>query len=51
MTEYATVRTGPRQSAAGVLLYRDKVKGTAVIQCGDRVITGEEIRKKEGGDG
>lgn len=41
--ERVTISTGSRCSATGALLYRDKEKGTAVIQIGRKVIKGTEI--------
>lgn len=46
MTEHVTVRTGSHTYATGVLMWRDAEKGTAVIQIGDKIITGEEIKKE-----
>jgi len=46
MTEHVTIRTGPRTYATGILQWRDAEKGTAVVQIGDKIISGEEIKKE-----
>ena len=43
--EHVTIRTGSRTYAAGILLWRDTEKGTAVVQIGDKIVTGTETKK------
>ena len=44
--EHVTIRTGSRAYATGILMWRDAEKGTAVVQIGDKIVTGEEIKKE-----
>lgn len=49
--ERVTIRTGSTTYATGILQWRDAEKGTAVIKIGDKIISGEEIKKEKDYEG
>ena len=44
--EHVTIQTGSRVYVSGIRMWRDVDKGTAVIQIGNKVVSGPEIKKE-----
>lgn len=45
--ERVTIRTGSTTYATGILQWRDAEKGTAVVQIGNKILSGPEIKREK----